>query len=204
LNRLARRDDDYYGEIPGAPCFWGDFCRDRITYTRGFTVNEINTLNFDPYMPYHDPRRPFVRYWFSGSDAPGPVEFASLMAPECQDRLMEEGGACIVYSHLGKGFVSNGKLNPQFKTLMERMARLPGWFVPAKELLDHLRARPGWSSNAKYEHLRRMQWIWLRKHIAPGQWQPALKRVLHSWKYSGEEDNPIRDRVWMCHDRFNV
>jgi hypothetical protein len=181
LNGLAGRDDNYYGELRESPCFWGDVCRSRITYTRGFTLKDINTLKLDPHMPYHDPRRPYVRYWFSGSDGPRVSDFIRLIEPDHQDRLLEEGGACILYTHLGSGFVESGKVNPDFVRLMERLARLPGWFVPVRELLDHLRTRPGWCPNADLEHLRRVQWMWLRQNLGPGQWARLLKRVWRRW-----------------------
>jgi hypothetical protein len=183
MNRLARRDDNYFGEVPESTSFWGDICRERITYTRGLTVKDINTLKFDPQMPYYDPRRPYVRYWFSSSDGARLVDFLSIIAPENQDRLVDEGGACILYTHLGNGFVEAGTLNADFKRLVERLAKLPGWFVPVKELLDYLRSRPGWSPNADHGIIRRMQWIWLRQNLRPDQWARLLKRFWRSRSY---------------------
>jgi predicted TIM-barrel fold metal-dependent hydrolase len=55
-----------------------------------------------------------------------------------QDRLEAEGGACIMYTHFGHGFVENGQLKPEFRRTMERLAAKRGWFVPVSALLDFL------------------------------------------------------------------
>ncbi|MCU1274171.1 MAG: uncharacterized protein JWO48_1602, partial [Bryobacterales bacterium] len=55
-----------------------------------------------------------------------------------QDRLEEEGGACIMYTHFGHGYFQNGALDSRFRRLMERLAKKGGWFVPVSTLLDHL------------------------------------------------------------------
>ena len=197
LNLLGRRDDRYFGEVCESPLFWGDICKERITYTRGFTVKDINTLRFDPLMPYHDPGRPYVRYWFSSSDGARLNDFVRLIAPDSQDRLMAQGGACIVYTHFGNGFVVDGKLNPDFKRLMERIARLPGWFVPAAKLLDHLRSQPGWIQNVNRNRLRSMQWTWLRENLGPDQWARLLKRIRRSRKVltSRRDHTGTNDRI---------
>jgi len=52
--------------------------------------------------------------------------------------MLEEGGACIAYTHFGTGFWRDSRLNPEFARLMRRLANLPGWFVPASRLLDYL------------------------------------------------------------------
>ena len=62
--RLHRKPA-YSAHLESSELFWGDICRDTIQYVRGFTSSEINTLKFCPYMPYHDPSRPFVKAWFA-------------------------------------------------------------------------------------------------------------------------------------------
>jgi hypothetical protein len=37
--------------------------------------------------------------------------------------------------------VSNGRLDPGFRAQIERLAKRPGWFVPASTLLDYLLER---------------------------------------------------------------
>ena len=60
-----------------------------------------------------------------------------------QDRLEEEGGACIMYTHFGNGFYQDGLLDNNFRRLMERLSQKNGWFVPVSTLLDYLREQRG-------------------------------------------------------------
>lgn len=161
IHRLIRVDCAYEGHVAHSPYFWGDLCRDRITYVRNFAFRDINTLRHDPMMPYHDPRRPYVRYWFSSSHASTVRDFCELLSEPNQERLLRQHGACIAYVHFGYGFVEKGQLNPEFVRLVRRLAALPGWFVPASSLLDHLRAEPGWQPRVDRHVLDRMQWRWL-------------------------------------------
>jgi hypothetical protein len=94
-------------------------------------------------MPYVDPGRPFVNYWYSSSEGSQAPAFLKTLRDENQDRLERQGGACIMYTHFGHGFVHDGRLNPEFRRLMERLARKNGWFVPVSTLLDFLLAAKG-------------------------------------------------------------
>src|SRR2546430_7716995 len=49
--------------------------------------SEINLLRVNPSMPYRDPSRPYVRWWFSAADAEDADEFNHLLRPENQRRL---------------------------------------------------------------------------------------------------------------------
>jgi len=89
-------------------------------------------------MPYHDPKRPYARYWFASSEGPEVRSFNWCIREEMQDRLEEEGGACIMYSHLASGFCKNGALDARFKQLMKRLSAKNGWFVPVSTLLNYL------------------------------------------------------------------
>jgi len=60
-----------------------------------------------------------------------------------QERLEAEGGACIMYTHFGRGFYEDGRLLPRFRALMERLAGRAGWFVPVTTLLDYIQAKRG-------------------------------------------------------------
>jgi hypothetical protein len=182
MNRLSRRDSVFYGEVKGSPYYWGDVCRERITYTRNFTFQDINTLKHDPIMPYHDPRRPDVRYWFSSSNGSDLRNTLKLLREENQDRLMDEGGACIVYTHFTNSFMEDGKINEEFVRLMKRLAAMPGWYVPASTLLDHLRSQPSWKPEASPAALRRMQQTWLKENIQPDRWKKLVKRIAFNLK----------------------
>jgi hypothetical protein len=93
-------------------------------------------------MPYHDPARPFVKYWFASSEGDKGPAFIERISEANQDRLEAEGGACVMYTHFGHGFVDDkGRLVPRFVRLMERLAGKDAWFVPVSVLLDYLLVR---------------------------------------------------------------
>ncbi len=133
----------YRGHVENDPLFWGDLCKERIHYFRNFVYSDINTLARCPMMPYHDPARPYVNYWFASSDGSNLQLFNRCLSERDQDRLEQEGGACIMYTHFASGFRSSGKIDPVFRRLMERLAAKNGWFVPAATLLDFLKERNG-------------------------------------------------------------
>lgn len=143
--RFLRHYDEYgsgYGHIKGNECFWGDICKEHISYVRGPVFGGINTLAQDPLMPYHDPRFPWVNQWFSSSDGAYVSSFTSLLARENVARLSAEGGACIVYTHFGSDFVRKGKVDPAFESRLRALASENGWFAPASTILDHLASSP--------------------------------------------------------------
>jgi len=150
VNRLAynlltrfRHHNRFRGHVPGDALFWGDLCRERIRYVRNFVFAEINTLKACPFMPYHDPQRPYVNLWFAASEGAEAPSFLERISEANQDRLEAEGGACIMYTHFGLGFLEQGALRPRFRSLMERLSRKNGWFVPVATLLDYLLAAKG-------------------------------------------------------------
>ena len=119
--------------------FWGDLCKKHVTYVRNFVFSDINTLKCCPYMPYKDTTKPYVNYWFASTDGDNLKKFNRCLSNENQDRLEEEGGACIMYTHFAAGFCQNGKLSEQFKKQMKRLSEKNGWFVPVSTLLEYLR-----------------------------------------------------------------
>jgi hypothetical protein len=153
----------YGGADPGSPYFWGDLCRHRVTFVRNLVFSDINTIRMDPLMPYHDSTRPYVPYWFSSSNGSGVEKFCALISEANQDRLVAEHGACIVYTHFGSNFYP---LRPDFKRLIRRLGSLPGWFVPASTLLNHLGQSRGWPDCQNYKaKFQRMQFMWLRDRL---------------------------------------
>ena len=145
----GRARNKYFGHVPGHPLFWGDLCKAQIKYVRNFVFARINTLEACPHMPYHDPLRPFVNYWYASSEASNAEKMVRLLAQPNQDQLVAEGGACIVYTHFAHGYVRNGVLDPDFRRLMTRLSKLNGWFVPVSTLLDHLLAVRGATSTSE-------------------------------------------------------
>jgi len=139
-NLITRRRNcgRFRGHVDGDPLFWGDVCSREIDYVRNFVFRETNTLRACPFMPYHDPARPYVRAWFASSEGADLESFVRTLSDERQERLESEGGACIMYTHFSNGFLVDGRLEPRFEDRMRRLAARDGWFVPVSALLDHL------------------------------------------------------------------
>lgn len=138
---FGRTSGVHFGHVERHPAFWGDVCKARVRYCRNFVYADINTLGACPWMPYHDPKRPWVSAWYASSEGSNVDRFTATLCEENQDRLEEEGGACIMYAHFGHGFVENGRLHSRFEQLMRRLSQRNGWFVPVSTLLDYLRSR---------------------------------------------------------------
>jgi hypothetical protein len=155
------------GQVEGDPLFWGDVCKDRIKYVRNFVFGGMNTLKACPCMPYHDPARPFVNYWFASSPGGDCRRFNETLSEKEQDRLEAEGGACIMYTHFAKDFVKNGRLNSRFQQLMRRLAEKNGFFVPVDELLDYLLQQRGHQEITSRQRAK-MERRWLLRKIAVG------------------------------------
>jgi hypothetical protein len=166
LCRLVFRQpaEFFQGHCVGSPYWWGDLCLEQIEYVRNLTFSEINVLRVNPSMPYRDPRRPYVRWWFSTSDAEDVDEFNELLRPDNQHQLETDGGVCIVTTHLGKGFGRGDKAHPETQRLLEMLAGRNGWFPPVGELLDWLRTRRR-SDRLPAREWRRMQWRWARDSV---------------------------------------
>ncbi len=167
-NFRAASRDVYEGHVRGNEYFWGDLCRANIEYCRNFIFREMNTLGCCPMMPYHDRHRPYVNWWYASSEGNHVTDFVRTIREEQQDRLEEEGGACIMYSHLAKGFHEDGKIQPQFRALMERLAAKGGWFVPVGELLDFLKQQPSGGKELTMSERNRLQLVWLRNKLLRG------------------------------------
>jgi hypothetical protein len=136
---LKKQGDLYYGHRPESDYYWGDFVKEHVSYVVGFSFRETNIIKANPMMPYHDTRKPHVNYWFSTSDGGDRARFNSLLSEENLDRLEEEGGACVVYTHFAKDFVVGGQLDSTTRERLRDLASRDGWFVPASQLLDYLR-----------------------------------------------------------------
>jgi hypothetical protein len=133
----------FEGHIPESPYFWGDICRDRIDYVRNFVFREVNLNRVNPTMPYRDPLRPLVKYWFSSCYGPDARSFCQTISEAKQEQLDAEGGICIMYTHFACGFVKDGRVEVRTEQLLRRLARRQGWFVPVSTLLDFLRSERG-------------------------------------------------------------
>lgn len=133
----------YQGHVKGSKAFWGDICHEKITYVRNFTFDATNTLRLCSMMPYHDPRKPYVKYWFSATNGPSPEYFKKNFSRTKIDQLVVEGGLCIVYTHFGAGFYRNNQIDDHLKKILEYTVSKDGWFAPVSEILDYLRKERG-------------------------------------------------------------
>lgn len=134
----------FSGEDPKSCYFWADILKAKTKYVRLWGTTGINTLKFNPNMPYHNPRTPYVNYWFSFSEGHTAKIFNKLLSDKNIDALRKERGASIVYTHFASDFVYKNsaeeyELNYQTKLQLTKLAsHKEGWFVPASELLDRL------------------------------------------------------------------
>ena len=112
LYKLAtfRRERHFLGHTFASEYFWGDIIQKYITYTRNFVFKDINTLKINPSMPYHDPQKSYINFWFSSCDGHDVNAFNKLINTENIDKLEQENGICIVYTHFANGFIKNGKV----------------------------------------------------------------------------------------------
>ncbi len=157
----------FHGHIAGHSEFWGDLCRAHIRYMRNFVFAETNTLKACPFMPYHDPDRPFVNYWYAGAEGANAPTFVERLTPARLDQLEEEGGACLMYTHFGLGFW-DGQLHAGFRESMTRLARRNGWFVPVSELLDYLLEQRGEPAVLTPAQRRQLERRWLMHKLRYG------------------------------------
>lgn len=132
------------GDDPESPYFWGDVLKEKTTYVRMWGTHKINTLKFNPHMPYHDPRKPYVNYWYSFSEGHTRRVFNKLLSDKNIEKLRKERGASIVYTHFSSGFLTRSEesgymIDATAKTQLTKIAgHKDGWFVPASTLLDRL------------------------------------------------------------------
>lgn len=139
----GRKSVTYHGDDDLSPYFWGDRSLAHIQYVRNFTFRRLNMLEVNPEMPYRLRSTGYVNYWFSTSDAPDVRAFNRLLTHERIDELEAQGGVCIISTHLGKGFVQDGKVHRDTESILRYLGKKPGWFVPVSDLLDHLRRVQG-------------------------------------------------------------
>mgnify|MGYP000851680754 CR=1 FL=1 len=169
LMRLFYGDKrEYYGTNPSSEHFWGDISKEHFKYIRNHTFNGINTLKYDPKMPYKVAEKDgYSNYWFSSSDAHTVEEFNNLVTPRKVMQLEKENGLCIVYTHFASGFLDqDGRLDPRFEDNVRFLSERDGWFAPAGQILDYLyhRQSPG-AGFVKQRYLVRLDTVWLVERI---------------------------------------
>ena len=140
-SKLRNSKENFYGADEKSEYFWGDFVKENISYIRLWACNGINTLKFDPKMPFRDKNKKYANFLFSSSDGSDVEKFNKLLEKKNIDRLKKEKGLCIVYVHFASGFVKEGVLNKEFQEKISYLAQQNGWFVPALEILNHIKSQ---------------------------------------------------------------
>ena len=156
------------GHTPSSEHFWGDWVKRHIKYSRNHTFLGINTLKFDPKMPYrvkHKANGPM--YWFSSSDAYAVENFNQLLSKRNIEKLKKENGCCIIYTHFASRFVGkDGMLNNEFKKRIEYLSNQNGYFATASEILDHLLKQKKASNHyASWFYLAQLDLKWIVNKI---------------------------------------
>lgn len=128
----------FKGHLENNDYFWGDIAKQYFKYIRGFTYNDLNLFNVGIPIVYHNQFHPWINNWFFTTDADNVEVFNQVIAEKNQDELIKNNGICIISTHLGKGFLSNGILNIKTRQLLERLCQNNGWFVPVSTILDYL------------------------------------------------------------------
>ncbi len=134
----CNREYVYQGEDPRSKYYWADIAKNNFRYMRSLTFNRLDCANIPPYGVYSDPKKENIPKLFNTSDAPDIYAFNSLVNKSSIDNLYKNQGWAIISTHLGKHFYKCGKINKDFKQNIDYLATLPGWFVPASDLLDHI------------------------------------------------------------------
>jgi len=161
------KQEDFSGQEPDSPRFWGDLAQQRISYVNQFTFRDINLLNVTTAFPYHLPDKPLVNFWFPTANGNNLDQFEYLLSRENLDRLEREGGVCLVYAHLGAGSFNKGDgVDPRFEDRIRDLASRDGWFVPASELLDYLAAQPGFVAVPSWRQQVRLELLFIWEILA--------------------------------------
>jgi hypothetical protein len=159
----------FQGDTPDSGYFWGDLCKLHIRYVRNFVFNEINLERINPTLPYYDPGKPFVNFWFSSSEGGNVSKFCHTLHESNQDRLQAESGICIMYTHFASGFASGDATHSLFTRLMRRLSKLNGWFVPVTELLDFLQREKAGRNTIPAGERAAMENRWIRYKMRVGR-----------------------------------
>ncbi|MFH1372603.1 MAG: hypothetical protein ABII79_02255 [bacterium] len=158
---------NFEGHNPQSPYFWGDLAKRHITYVRDFHFDEIDVMQIYPLLPFHDPRRPYVNFWFHASDGSNIDSFVRLLSRENLNRLEHNHGLCIVYTHFGKGFCTDGEVGGAVADRLRDVAGRDGWFAPVGEILDYLRRQNG-DQTISYKNRVYMELRWALEKLGRG------------------------------------
>lgn len=124
-----------FGDVADSDYFWGDICSEKIRFIRMFRTRRLNTLAFNPSMPYHDFTKPYVNFWFSATKGHIPT----LFSDENIEQLCKEQGASILYQYLHK-YVKNDQIDFDVKRALEKVAADKRLLIkPVSYILERLK-----------------------------------------------------------------
>lgn len=130
---------NFSGEDELSPYFWGDIHKRIIKFNRNYEFDKINILKINPEIPYKDNRyRKYSNYWFSAAFAPNQWCFNHIVNKKTIDKLDEEGGVCILYTHLGY-YMATGEIDKGFVERINYISsKGTGLYIPVSEVLEYL------------------------------------------------------------------
>lgn len=136
---LCRNYNRFHGDDESSPYFWGDIHKRLIRFSRNYEFDELNVLKINPEIPYRETRyQQYANYWFSATFAPNPWCFNHVVTREAIDRLEQEGGVCILYTHLGY-YMKTGEIDKGFIERIDYVSsKKTGLCIPVSEVLQHL------------------------------------------------------------------
>ncbi len=158
----------YQGENTDSIYFWGDICKEKVEFIRNLVFPSINLFNITPNVIHKRSRTKFVNNWFISCEAPDVTSFVKLLSNENIEKLLNENGLCIVYTHFGKDFVENGILKESFKIAIDNLVNKNGWFVPASEIFEHLENKFNGIKKLTYLEELQLSWKWLKWKLFHG------------------------------------
>ena len=160
----------YYGHVEGSDYYWGDFVRQNVKYVPNFSFPEINVLKLNPSIPYHLREKECVNYWYHSCNGGTLEAFNVLLSKGNLDKLEREGGVAIVYTHFGKGFCLDGKLDETFQARLRDVALRNGWCAPAGTILDYLSQVREEEKELSLREKVRIELIWLWQKARYGRY----------------------------------
>jgi hypothetical protein len=131
----------YFGEDKGSRFYWGDLCNEHIRYIRIFRTLKLDVLSCNPSMPYHDPKCPGVKFWYSASaqdrfllDRINPVRL---------DRIAARDGMIMFYAHTARFVDDPNAEDPELIDSAKKVFDLIGsrkdvWCAGVESILDRL------------------------------------------------------------------
>jgi hypothetical protein len=154
----GRGEPEYSGHVAGSDVYWLDLAPE-LRYVRSFTFAGVDLDKVTRRFPYSTAQTPRIKGWFPSCDADNVQEFVELLSDENQSALESGRGICILSTHLGKGFVRNGRVREDVVRVLESLSRRSGWFVPLTTLLDYVAAQRGISRLSRWQ-LFSMEGLW--------------------------------------------